>query len=447
MSLGDVFRAVFDLAQGYIGGAVEGIGEAWRTGLSRVSDGLGDLLDGIVSAVGSVVVFARDAANTNIGLWVGAYRAVAAAWGLFVPAMRDLGASLVNSLIDAVEAAIARMRSGVEGFGKLVEEYTGWNPATPLLDRFQIDLSGLRLPVTGAARDLGAVVSAEMAAAMGTDYIGGAVGGVMERARSIAEGRQAGGQTSPGLLPAAPAIPSVPATGSAAMAAALSRQVDMLDEIGGAAVEYRESLRALDALLASGRITIDQYRDAYRDLRIEFLDAQTTLAAGVERGLLKVVRDIEDAAQTMEDLLTGTFKGAEDALVSWVRDGKLDFRDMIDRLIADLARLLIQQQVVAPLLSALGSALGIGFATGGSFTVPDAPRAPVPAQPERQAIVRSEAAAGSAPVKSQKTTVNVYGADDDAEVVESVGPNGLKIIDVYVDGRTPEKSQRPYPRH
>ncbi len=178
------------------------------------------------------------------------------------------------------------------------------------------------------------------------------------------------------------------------------------------------------------------------------LDAQTTLAAGVERGFLKVVRDIEDAAQTMGNLLTGTFKGAEDALVSWVQDGKLDFRDMIDRLIADLARLLIQRQVVAPLLSALGSALGLGFATGGSFMVQDAQRVPLgPPQPERQATVRNEVATGAAPVKSQKTTVNIYGADDDAEVVESVGPNGLKIIDVYVDGRPPEKPQRPYPRH
>lgn len=447
VSLGDVFRAVFDLAQGYIGGAVEGLGAVWEAGLARVSDGVGGLLDGIVSAVGAVVGFAQDAVNTYIGAWVGAYRSFAAAWGLFVPAMRDLGASLVNSLIDTVEAAIARLRSGVEGFGKLVEEFTGWNPAAPLLDRFQIDLSGLRQPVTGAARDLGAVVSAEMAAAMGTDYIGGAVGGVMDRAREVATARQAGGQTSPELLPASPAIPAAPDAGGPAVVASLSRQADMLEEIGGAAVDYREDLAALDALLASGQVTLDQYRAAYRDLRIAFLDAQTTLAAGVERGFLKVVRDIEDAAQTMEDLLTGTFKGAEDALVSWVRTGKLDFGNMVESLIADLTRLLIQRQVAAPLLSALGSALGIGFATGGSFTVPDAPRVPVPAQPERQATVRSEAATGSAPVKSQKTTVNVYGADDDAEVVESDGPNGLKIIDVYVDGRTPEKSQRSYPRH
>lgn len=124
---------------------------------------------------------------------------------------------------------------------------------------------------------------------MSTDYIGGAVGGVMDRAREIATARQAGGQTSPELLPASPAIPAAPDAGGAAVVASLSRQSDMLEEIGSAAVDYREDLAALDALLASGQVTLDQYRAAYRDLRIAFLDAQITLAAGVERGFLKVV--------------------------------------------------------------------------------------------------------------------------------------------------------------
>tara|TARA_R110002124_G_scaffold11974_4_gene56818 strand:- start:1822 stop:2487 length:666 start_codon:yes stop_codon:yes gene_type:complete len=221
----------------------------------------------------------------------------------------------------------------------------------------------------------------------------------------------------------------------------------MLEEIGGAAVEFRESLRALDALLAFGRITVDQYRDAYRDLQIEFLDAQTTLAAGVERGLLKVVRDVEDAAQQIEDIVTGSFKGAGDALVEFTRTGKLDFSNMIDAMLGDLARLVVQQQVTAPLLSALGASLGLGMATGGSFTVPDRSPAATMAQPDQQANVRAETASEGARPTSQKTTVNVYGADDAAEVVESDGPNGLRIIDVYVDGRTPEKSQRAYPRH
>tara|TARA_R100001463_G_scaffold1211_4_gene5430 strand:- start:1632 stop:3434 length:1803 start_codon:yes stop_codon:yes gene_type:complete len=45
------------------------------------------------------------------------------------------------------------------------------------------------------------------------------------------------------------------------------------------------------------------------------------------------------------------FKKAEDALVSFVQTGKLDFKDLIDSLIADLARLAIRQRLISPLFS------------------------------------------------------------------------------------------------
>jgi hypothetical protein len=45
------------------------------------------------------------------------------------------------------------------------------------------------------------------------------------------------------------------------------------------------------------------------------------------------------------------FKKAEDALVSFVQTGKLNFKDLIDSLIADLARLAIRQRLISPLFS------------------------------------------------------------------------------------------------
>lgn len=47
------------------------------------------------------------------------------------------------------------------------------------------------------------------------------------------------------------------------------------------------------------------------------------------------------------------FKKAEDALVDFVKTGKLNFKDLIDSMIADLVRLQIRRSIIAPIFNAL----------------------------------------------------------------------------------------------
>jgi len=89
-----------------------------------------------------------------------------------------------------------------------------------------------------------------------------------------------------------------------------------------------------------------------------------TLTTGVQQSLRTWIDEVTNVAKATEALLTNAFRSIEDALVSMVRTGKLDFRSLADSIIADLIRIQIRQQML-PWLSnpATGSSL-IGWLSG-----------------------------------------------------------------------------------
>lgn len=111
---------------------------------------------------------------------------------------------------------------------------------------------------------------------------------------------------------------------------------------------------------------------------------------------IRKLAELREQAQLFDSVMERAMKGAEDAFMSFINTGKVDFRAMITSMIADVARLAAQQFLIKPLgdmLSGLmkgsfvgggagggfGSSLlkgamsflggGRSFATGGSFTV------------------------------------------------------------------------------
>jgi len=85
---------------------------------------------------------------------------------------------------------------------------------------------------------------------------------------------------------------------------------------------------------------------------------KTAFDAGAER----YFSDLELNAISFADVTENAFKGMEDALTSFVTTGKMDFKGLIDSMIADLAKLMVQQYLMLPLKAALG------FANGGIMT-------------------------------------------------------------------------------
>ena len=68
------------------------------------------------------------------------------------------------------------------------------------------------------------------------------------------------------------------------------------------------------------------------------------------------------------DSVKGAFKGLEDQLVNFVTTGKLNFADLANSIIQDIARIVIQQAIIAPLVGGVGKLFKFpGFANGGVF--------------------------------------------------------------------------------
>ncbi|WP_019223970.1 phage tail tape measure C-terminal domain-containing protein [Bartonella rattaustraliani] len=133
------------------------------------------------------------------------------------------------------------------------------------------------------------------------------------------------------------------------------------------AIEWREeALRGLDATsagYATFRAQVEEvFQHMLREAREKYLENSKYWADGLKRGFQDIVNDAQNMAAQTENLVKNAFKGMEDALVSFVTTGKLDFKSLIDSIIADLVRLQIRNSIIGPLADALG-----GFNFGSLF--------------------------------------------------------------------------------
>jgi lambda family phage tail tape measure protein len=92
------------------------------------------------------------------------------------------------------------------------------------------------------------------------------------------------------------------------------------------------------------------------------IEASRSFETGFHNAMNNVISDATNSAQQAQNLFTNAFKGMEDALVTFVKTGKLDFKSLADSIITDLIRISIQRSVIAPLAQAM-SGSGGGFAS------------------------------------------------------------------------------------
>ena len=97
-------------------------------------------------------------------------------------------------------------------------------------------------------------------------------------------------------------------------------------------------------------------------------DAERSWEMGVTKALNNYIDTVTNAAAQSERLFTNAFKGMEDALVSFVQTGKLDFKSLANSIIADLIRIQIQNSIMKPLAQATsGMSLSGMFSSAGNF--------------------------------------------------------------------------------
>lgn len=97
-------------------------------------------------------------------------------------------------------------------------------------------------------------------------------------------------------------------------------------------------------------------------------EAEHAWDTGVTKAINNYIDNVTNAAAQSEKLFTNAFKNMEDALVNFVRTGKLDFKSLADSIISDLIRIQIQNSIMKPLAQATSGLSFSGLFSGaGSF--------------------------------------------------------------------------------
>ena len=155
---------------------------------------------------------------------------------------------------------------------------------------------------------------------------------------------------------------------------ALEREARAYEAIRGPAQDYADTLDALNGLLAVGRITSNEFVRAQEEARLVYLDTQSDLASGVERGLIRFRQQFTDFAGAAENAVLGAFSSMEDAIVQFVQTGKIGIGDLVSFIISAFARLAARRFIVGPLFNLLSGFLGGGG--GGGSLLPSIAGAP-----------------------------------------------------------------------
>ena len=89
---------------------------------------------------------------------------------------------------------------------------------------------------------------------------------------------------------------------------------------------------------------------------------------GMREALREMQEESESAAETANRATREAFDSMEDALVEFVRTGKLSFSDLVDHILAELARIVIRRAIIDPLMDILQ-----GILSGRQGAAPGAP--------------------------------------------------------------------------
>lgn len=140
---------------------------------------------------------------------------------------------------------------------------------------------------------------------------------------------------------------------------ALKEQIRAIDSQAGFdeadRIEQRAKARAIaDKSLASVAAT-----------QADKADQKYNTSRGITDAAKDYLETVASVGEKSKAIVTDSFKGMEDALVGFVKTGKLDFSSLADSIISDMIRMSIQQTITAPLA---GFVKGLFSFDGGGYT-------------------------------------------------------------------------------
>ncbi len=177
-----------------------------------------------------------------------------------------------------------------------------------------------------------------------------------------------------GELAAAQAVKQLGDNASAAdkaMASLLAHQLQdgrearqVIDSVRDGAERYEQELNKLNHLLEVGAIDHQTYERAAEQAYERMLAASDSWADGIERGWRRWSEAAYDGAAQAERVFGDAMKGMEDIFVGFITRGELNFDNLTQRIIEDLARIFWEREVMGPIGDAI---FGTGDGGGGGF--------------------------------------------------------------------------------
>ena len=355
--LGEAFRLVADVAAEAwnrmglrLDAVMAGIGAAWEGMKATIFTLLDDTLAGVVSF-----------GDRSIAVFQGAYDGAMAIWGSLPGAIGDFAFQAANGLIGGVEAMLNGVVTRINSF------ITGLNAALELLPDWAVGEGGVRIgtldpvalgripnPFEGAATAAGTAASDAFSAAMGRTYVTApdtGLGAMAEAARGRAEGYR----EAAGMLADAASRPM--ASWQALKDAVTGTGDDAGTSLDGAATSAEALGSGLDGTSAAAGRAGAAGRQAGADAATAAETAVTGWGA-VTAALADYASKARDIGGDIGQALVGAFQGAENAIGEFVKTGKLNFRDLVTSLIADLAKLGARRFILGPIANALSGVLG-----------------------------------------------------------------------------------------
>ncbi len=361
--LGEAFRLVADFAA-----------EAWnRMGLrlDAVMARIGAAWEGmkatILTLIDDTVSGMFSFGDRTIAVFQGAYDGAVAIWGSLPGAIGDFAFQAANGLISGVEAmlngVVARINSFIEALNAalaLLPEWATGEGGVRIGTLDPVELGRIGNPFEGAATAAGTAAADAFTAAMGKTYVtvpDTGLGAMAEAARGRADGYREAAQ----MLSDAAGKPM--ASWQAlkdAVTGAGGEAGDALDDAAGGALGLGDALEGASG--AAGRAGAAG-RQAGADAAAG-AEAAATGWAAVSATLADYAAKAREIGGDIGSALVGAFQGAENAIGDFVKTGKLNFRDLVTSLIADLAKLAARRFILGPIANALSGALG---GAGGIF--------------------------------------------------------------------------------
>ncbi|WP_374422718.1 phage tail tape measure C-terminal domain-containing protein [Paracoccus sp. (in: a-proteobacteria)] len=361
--VGEAFRLLGDLARE----VWSRIGLSFDAALARMTAGWEGLKAAGLSALEGTIAGVVSFGDRTAAIFQGAYDAAVAIWGSLPGAIGDFAFQAANGLISGVEAmlngVVTRINSFIETLNAALALLPEWATGEGgvrigILD--PVELGRIGNPFEGAATAAGAAAADAFSAALARSYLEPpdlGLGAMAEDARARADGyREAAGMLADAagrplaswqaLKDALTGTGAGAETALADAAAAAGALGDELDETGGAAGRAGTAGRQAGADTAAGA------------------EQALTGWQAVTAALADYAAKARDIGGDIGSALVGAFTSAENAISDFVKTGKLDFRDLVTSMIADLAKLAARRFILGPIANALSGARG---GAGGIF--------------------------------------------------------------------------------